>query len=86
MLAGRYPSPAFRELRARLSWDRVNDKLAALPGSRLLALTNGGTIPDSGSFGAYLRDGKTQLGELDEEFVFETRIGDMFMLGARSGA
>lgn len=83
MLAGRYPSQAYRELRARLDWDRVNSKLAALPGSRMLALTNGGTIPDSGSFGAYLSDGKTKLGELDEEFVFETRIGDTLMLGSQ---
>jgi len=83
MLAGRYPSQAYRELRARLAWDRVNNKLAALPGSRFLALTNGGTIPDTGSFGAYLSDGKTKLGELDEEFVFETRIGDTLMLGSQ---
>ena len=83
MLAGRYPSQAYRELRARLSWDRVNHKLAALPGSRMLALINGGTIPDTGSFGAYLSDGKTKLGELDEEFVFETRIGDKLMLGSQ---
>ncbi|MBL7201755.1 MAG: DEAD/DEAH box helicase [Anaerolineae bacterium] len=83
MLAGRYPSQAYRELRARLSWDRVNQRLAALPGSRFLALTNGGTIPDTGSYGAYMPDGKTKLGELDEEFVFETRIGDTLMLGSQ---
>ncbi|MBN1641172.1 MAG: DEAD/DEAH box helicase, partial [Anaerolineae bacterium] len=83
MLAGRYPSQAYRELRARLSWDRVNGKLAALPGSRMLALVNGGTIPDTGSFGAYLSDGKTKLGELDEEFIFETRVGDKLMLGSQ---
>ncbi|MBN1220467.1 MAG: DEAD/DEAH box helicase [Anaerolineae bacterium] len=83
MLAGRYPSQAYRELRPRLAWDRVNNKLAALPGSRLLALTNGGTIPNTGAFSAYLSDGKTKLGELDEEFVFETRIGDTLMLGSQ---
>ncbi len=83
MLAGRYPSQSYRELRPRLSWDRVNNRLAALPGSRMMALTNGGTIPDSGSFGAYLSDGKTKLGELDEEFIFETRIGDTMMLGSQ---
>jgi ATP-dependent Lhr-like helicase len=83
MLAGRYPSQAYRELRPRLAWDRVNNKLAELPGSRYLALTNGGTIPNTGSFGAYLSDGKTKLGELDEEFVFETRIGDTLMLGSQ---
>jgi ATP-dependent Lhr-like helicase len=83
MLAGRYPSQAHRELRARLAFDRVNNKLAALPGSRMLALTNGGTIPNTGSFSTYLPDGKTRLGELDEEFVYETRVGDTFMLGSQ---
>ena len=83
MLSGRYPSQAYRKLRARVSWDRVNNKLSALPGSRMLALTNGGTIPDTGSFGAYLADGKTKLGQLDEEFVFETKIGDTLMLGSQ---
>ena len=84
MLSGRYPSTAFRELRPRLAWDRVHDRLAALPGSRLLAIRNGGTIPDRGTFGVYLPDGKTRLGELDEEFVFETRPGDVFTLGANT--
>ncbi len=82
MLSGRYPSAAFRELRPRIAWDRVHDRLTALPGSRLLAIRNGGTIPNRGTFGAYLPDRKTRLGELDEEFVFETRPGDVFTLGA----
>jgi ATP-dependent helicase Lhr and Lhr-like helicase len=82
MLSGRYPSSAFRELRPRIAWDRVHDRLAALPGSRLLAIRNGGTIPDRGTFAAYLPDGTTKLGELDEEFVYETRPGDVFTLGA----
>jgi ATP-dependent Lhr-like helicase len=84
MLTGRYPSAAFRELRPRIAWDRVHDRLTALPGSRLLAIRNGGTIPDRGTFGAYLPDRKTRLGELDEEFVFETRPGDVFTLGANT--
>ncbi len=83
MVSGRFPSSAHRELRPRLAWDRVNDRLTALPGSRLLALTNGGTIPDRGLFGAYLPDGKTRIGELDEEFVFESRAGDTFILGSQ---
>jgi ATP-dependent Lhr-like helicase len=82
MLSGRYPSTAFRELRPRIAWDRVHDRLTALPGSRLLAIRNGGTIPDRGTFGAYLPDRKTRLGELDEEFVFDTLPGDVFTLGA----
>jgi len=83
MLSGRYPSQAHRELRPRLVWDRVNHQLAALPGARLLALTNGGTISDRGAFSAYLADGKTKLGELDEEFVYETRLGDTLLLGSQ---
>ena len=83
MLSGRYPSLAHGELRARIVWDKVNQQLAALPGSRLMAMTSGGTIPDRGAFGAYLSDGKTKLGELDEEFVYETRAGDTFTLGSQ---
>jgi ATP-dependent Lhr-like helicase len=83
MLAGKYPSRAFRELRPRIAWDPVQDQISALPGSRIMALTNGGTIPNRGSFGAYLSDGRTKIGELDEEFVFETREGDVFVLGSQ---
>lgn len=83
MLCGRYPSESHGSLRARLVWDRVNDRLHALPGARLAAVTNGGTIPDRGAFAAYLPDAKTRIGELDEEFVFETRVGDAFMLGSQ---
>jgi ATP-dependent Lhr-like helicase len=83
MLTGRFPSVAHRELRARLVWDQINQQVAALPGARLLALTNGGTITDRGAFGAYLGDGKTKLGELDEEFVYETRPGDTLILGSQ---
>lgn len=84
MLSGKYPSTVARELRPRIAWDRVHNRLAALPGSRLLAIRNGGTIPDRGAFGAYLPDGKTKIGELDEEFVYETRPGDVFTLGANT--
>jgi len=83
MLAGKYPSQAFRELRPRIGLNPVQDRISALPGSRIVALTNGGTIPDRGTFGAYLADGKTKIGELDEEFVFETRVGDVFVLGSQ---
>jgi len=83
MLAGKYPSRVFRELRPRIGWDPVREQISALPGSRIVALINGGTIPDRGTFGAYLPDGKTKIGELDEEFVFETREGDVFVLGSQ---
>ena len=83
MISGKYPSAAFRELRPRIAWDRVHERLTALPGSRLLALRNGGTIPDRGTFGVYLADRETRIGDLDEEFVFETRPGDVFTLGTQ---
>lgn len=82
MLAGRYDHPSLRNLRARISWDRVNDSLRALPGSGRLALTSGGTIADRGYFGVYLEDGRTKVGDVDEEFVLESRAGDTFILGS----
>lgn len=82
MLAGRYTNAMFRELRARISWDKVNNTLRALPGSSQLAITSGGTIADRGYFGVYLEDGKTKVGEVDEEFVYESRAGDTFILGS----
>jgi len=81
MLSGRYPSEEFAELRPRLVWDRVNDTLRARDGSKRLAVTSGGTIPDRGMFGVFLPDGK-RVGELDEEMVYESRPGETFLLGA----
>src|SRR5439155_5182847 len=82
MLSGRYPVSVSRYLKARISWDRVNDRLAGLPGSGALAIGSGGTIPDRGAFALVLPDRRTRVGELDEEVVFETRPGDTFRLGA----
>ena len=87
MLAGKYhlDAPHLRpasSLRAKIAWDRVHNRLTALPGSPWLAMSNVGTIPDTGAYPVYLSDGKTKIGELDEEFVFETRVGDVFLLGS----
>jgi ATP-dependent Lhr-like helicase len=82
MLAGRYRHEAFRELHARISWDKMNNLLRALPGSARLAVTSGGTITDRGYFPVYLADRKTKVGEVDEEFVYESRTGDTFILGS----
>ena len=81
MLSGKYPSDVAAELDARLSWDRVTDTLTAARGSRMVAVISGGTIPDRGLYTVNLPD-RTRLGELDEEFVHETRIGDVFQLGS----
>jgi ATP-dependent Lhr-like helicase len=87
MLAGRYPSDAFAELRPRLVWDRLTGTLHARPGAQRLAVTSGGTIPDRGLFGVFLAgtDGPgKRVGELDEEMVYESRVGDVFLLGSSS--
>jgi ATP-dependent Lhr-like helicase len=85
MLAGRYPSDDFAELRPRIVWDRVTGILSARPGSQRLAVTSGGTIPDRGLFGVFLVGEKQfRVGELDEEMVYESRVGDVFALGASS--
>lgn len=81
LLAGRYPSEEFSELRPRLVWDRTTGMLRARAGSKRLAVTSGGTIPDRGLFGVFLPDG-TRVGELDEEMVYESRAGETFLLGA----
>lgn len=81
MLAGAYPADIAADLAPRLAWDRVTDRLTAARGSRLLAVTSGGTIPDRGLYTVVLPD-RTRLGELDEEFVHESRVGDVFQLGS----
>ncbi|MBW4721624.1 ATP-dependent helicase [Saccharothrix obliqua] len=88
MLAGRYPSEEFGELRPRITWDRVNGELRGRPGAQRLAVTSGGTIPDRGLF-AVMTPGTesgpgSRVGELDEEMVYESRVGDTFLLGTSS--
>jgi ATP-dependent Lhr-like helicase len=82
MLAGRYPSDEFAELRPRIVWDRTAGVIRGRTGARRLAVTNAGTIPDRGLFGVHLVDGGGRVGELDEEMVYEARQGQTFMLGA----
>jgi len=101
MLAGRYPSEEFGELRPRIVWDRATDVLTARPGALRLAVTSGGTIPDRGLYGVFLASGSEtadvpadpertggrtrggkRVGELDEEMVYESRVGDTFTLGS----
>ncbi|WP_028932960.1 ATP-dependent helicase [Pseudonocardia spinosispora] len=88
MLAGRYPSEDFGELRARITWDRVTDELRGRPGAQRLAVTSGGTIPDRGLFTVMTPGGAdgagSRVGELDEEMVYESRVGDTFLLGTSS--
>ena len=84
MLSGKYPKERFAALAAKLVWDRATDRVSALPAARLAALLDGGTIGDRGAYKAVLRDGRTVVGDLDEEFVHETRTGDVFLLGSHA--
>ena len=83
MLDGRYPSSEFGDLRPRIVWDRVGDRIRARRGARQLAIANAGTIPDRGLYSVTLPDGR-RVGELDEEMVYEARPGQVFLLGASS--
>src|SRR6185295_15982248 len=84
MLSGLYPSDEFAELRPRLTWDRVANTLTARPGAKKIAITSGGTIPDRGLYGVFLAGAEkissARVGELDEEMVFESRVGETFLL------
>ena len=98
MLSGRYPSDEFAELRPRITWDRVAERIEGRRGAQHLAVTSGGTIPDRGLYGVFIAgegdgrgDGQRQragvrgyrrVGELDEEMVYETRPGETFTLGS----
>ena len=86
MLSGRYPSEEFSELRPRLTWDRINGQLTTRRGAQRIAVVNAGTIPDRGLYGVFLSDSEKshRVGELDEEMVFESNIGEVFLLGASS--
>jgi len=84
MLAGRYPSDEFAELRPRVTWDRTRNWITPRQGVKRIAILNGGTIPDRGLYGVFLSGSSKPLrvGELDEEMVFEARAGETFVLGA----
>lgn len=85
MLAGRYPSDEFAELRPRVTWDRTKNWITPRSGVKRIAILNGGTIPDRGTYGVFLsgeRAKPVRVGELDEEMVFESRVGETFLLGA----
>ena len=88
LVSGTYPSTDFAELRPRVVYDRITGTLSARPGAQRTAVINGGTIPDRGMFGVFLAGGgdavPRRVGELDEEMVYESRVGDVFTLGASS--
>ncbi len=81
LVSGEYATPAAPHLRPHISWDRVHDRLYPLPGSRRVAVLNGGAIPDTGQYPVLVEEGGARLGELDEEFIYERRVGETILLG-----
>ncbi len=84
MLAGRYADSRIRELRPRVYLDREAGRVRGREGALLLVLQAGGTIPDRGYLELRVRGAGSRIGELDEEFVWERRVGDTFTLGNQS--
>ncbi len=88
LISGHYPSTDFADLKPRVVYDPTAGTLSARPGAQRIAVTSGGTIPDRGMFGVFLaagtETGARRVGELDEEMVYESRVGDVFTLGASS--
>ena len=87
MLGGRYADTRIRSLDARIHIDTLSGRAIATDGVRMLLYLSGGTIPDRGPFGLRLtavEGSGGRIGELDEEFVWERRIGDVFSLGAQA--
>ena len=82
LLSGLYPSHDFSDLRARVNWDREHDVIEARKGSRMVVVSNAGTIPDRGLYGVHLGPDGPRLGELDEEMVHESQAGEVITLGA----
>ena len=86
MMSGEYNTEEFSAFRPRLVWNRDNGFISARPGSQKVAVTSGGTIPDRGLYTVVLPEvdagkGQRRVGELDEEMVYESRVGDVITLG-----
>lgn len=83
MLAGRYAGSRVRELKPRISYDRIRGTVKALKSAVLAFYANGGTIPDRGYYKLRHGDSGAMIGELDEEFVWEATVGQTFTFGSQ---
>lgn len=81
MLAGRYVETRIRELKPRIAIDRLHNRLTARKGALMSLYLSGGVIPDRGYYNLRHNDTQARIGELDEEFVWEARKGQVFTLG-----
>ncbi len=83
LLAGRYAGARVRELQPRIIYDRINATVTAKKGAVFALYNSGGSIPDRGYYQIRHADSGSKIGELDEEFVWEAKIGDSFTLGTQ---
>ena len=84
MLTGRYEDSRVRELKPRLSHDPADDSVVATKGARLALFSSGGVIADRGYYQLRHADSNARIGELDEEFVWEARIGQILTFGTQA--
>jgi ATP-dependent Lhr-like helicase len=83
MLAGRYAGSRVRDLKARVVYDRIEQTLRAAKGAVYALYNSGGTIPDRGYYHLRHNDTGALVGDLDEEFVWEAIVGQIFSLGTQ---
>jgi ATP-dependent Lhr-like helicase len=83
MLTGKYEETRIRELHPRLTIDQETGNISGNKGMLNLVYSWGGSIPDKGYYNVKIRGSDTKIGELDEEFVFERRAGDTFLMGTQ---
>jgi len=69
---------------ARLHRDAVGRRLTARRGARLISITSGGAIPETGTYQVVLEPDETPIGTLDEDFAIESMAGDVILLGNSS--
>ncbi len=84
MLAGRYADSRIRELKPRISIDRLDNTVTGKKGAQLAVFMSGGTIPDRGYFQLRHHETGARIGELDEEYVWEARIGQVATIGTQN--
>ena len=84
MLAGRYAATRLRELSPLVAIDALDGTASARAGALLRLYASGGVIADRGYYALRRQDLGTRLGELDEVFVWEARLGQVFAFGAQN--
>ncbi|MFC1849409.1 DEAD/DEAH box helicase [candidate division CSSED10-310 bacterium] len=84
MLAGRYADSRIRDLKPRLSIDRLENTVTARKGALLALYMSGGVIPNRGYYRLRHHESYGLIGDLDEEFVWEAAVGQTFTLGTQN--